>query len=217
MGSGGVLWRQCILEAAGVALLLAAGVAAVILPERLWAYDGGRVMAVPIAGAIVTAALAVLARSNSFNPALMLAAMILGEISLARGMALSAAQIAGGCFGVVAAQAAFNLDAVQQPDDAPLSLAALAPEFPAAFIFVSAAALAQRKRWGSLKAGAAAGTAFFAVSALTPLTSFANPAAAIARTLSSNALSLSALEAGAIVAAQLAGAAAAAILVLRSR
>lgn len=43
------LWRQCILEAACVA--------AVILPERLWAYDGGRIMAVPPVCALITAAL----------------------------------------------------------------------------------------------------------------------------------------------------------------
>jgi len=169
-------------------------------------------MAVPLVGAIVIAALAVLARPNAFNPAHTLAAMIQGEISRTGGMVLSAAQIVGACFGVVAAQAAFNLDAVQQPDDAPLSLAVLAPEFPATFAFVLATALAQRRRWQPLRRAAGAGAAFFAVSALTPLTSFANPAATIARTLTSNALSLSALQAGVIVAAQLAGAAAAAIL-----
>jgi glycerol uptake facilitator-like aquaporin len=211
----GAFLRQSILEAAGTALLLAVGVAAVILPERLWAYDGG-LLAVPFACAIATVALAAFARSNALNPALTLVAMIDGEVSLSLGMALSAAQIAGGCLGVVAAQEAFNLDAVQQPNDASLSLAALLPEFPAAFVFVSAAMLAKKRCWGPLKRGAAAGAVFFAVSAFTPLTSFANPAAAIARTLTSNALSLSALQAGAIVAAQLAGAAAA-ILALRVR
>jgi glycerol uptake facilitator-like aquaporin len=191
-------------------LLLAAGVAAAILPERFWAIESGRALAAPAVCAFVTAGLAGVFRAGYFNPALTLAAAARGRISIARGAALTAAQIAGACAGVIAAQAALNLDAVQEPAAAPLGLASVTAEFLAAFFFVFAAVFAERRRWSRLITSAAAGTAFFACAALTPLMSFANPAAAIARTLTSNALSLSAAEAAAAVAAQLLGAAAAA-------
>lgn len=52
------LWRLCVAEAMDVAALMAAAIAAVILPEKLWAFDGERAFAVPIVGAVLTAALA---------------------------------------------------------------------------------------------------------------------------------------------------------------
>jgi glycerol uptake facilitator-like aquaporin len=209
---GKMFWLRGALEACGAAALLAAGVAAVILPERLWAFDGGSVLAAPAVCALVTAALAGIFRAGYFNPALTLAAAAQARISVARGAALSAAQMAGACAGVIAAQAAFNLDAVQEPAGAPLSLTAVAAEFGASFAFVSAVAFSDRLRWPRLIRAAAAGATFFALAAQTPLMSFANPAAAIARTLTSNALSLSPAEAGAAVAAQLLGAVAAGAL-----
>ncbi|MBI4724414.1 MAG: aquaporin [Rhodomicrobium sp.] len=202
------------VEAGGTALILAAAIASVILPERLWAFDGLGLYSVSISCAVVIALLNAAAPrfGGYFNPALTFDAVLRGSLPLHKGAACAGAQIAGAFLGVIAAQAAFNLDAVQEPVETAISSGTIAYEFAAAFVFVLAVTVTQRARAGALSRGAAAGLTFFALNAAAPSMSFANPAATIARTLTSNALSLSLSAAGIIAAAQLFGAAAAVIL-----
>jgi glycerol uptake facilitator-like aquaporin len=199
-------------------MLLASAIAAVILPERLWAMDALQSHAVPLCCAVVLTALTTIAAHFGgafFNPALSLAAVIRGTLSRADGMAYAGAQIAGAFIGVTAAQAGLNLDAVQEPVEAAVSFGAVASEFMATFFFVCVVCVVEAQRRSPLVNGLAAGLTFLLLNEITPLMSFANPAATIARTLTSSALSLSPWQAGLAVAAQLLGAAAAILILAR--
>jgi glycerol uptake facilitator-like aquaporin len=202
----------------GTAALLAVAVAGVILPEQLWALDGGRFYLVSILCAVVVAALAAAGGPPGgplFNPALSLDAVLRSGLGADRGAAYTGAQIAGACLGTMGSQAAFNLDAVQAPPETALSSAAIAAEFAATFFFVFVIGLLNLKRRNAILRGIIAGLAFFLLNALTPLMSFANPAATVARTLTSNSLGLSTYQAILLVAAQVLGAAVASSVLAR--
>ncbi len=199
-------------------MLLSGAITAVILPERFFAFDAARVHAVSLVCALIVAALFACGgqfHRALFNPALSLDAVWRCGLTVEDGVAFSGAQIAGAFLGVIGAQAALNLDAVQQPLEAGSSFGATAWEFTASFLFVAASIVAVRKCRPPLLRGAAMGITFFVLNAFTPLSSFANPAATIARTLTSNALALSPSQAAWAAAAQLIGAAAASALLMR--
>ncbi len=196
--------------------MLFAAIVAVILPEQLWAFDGLRWYSVPASCGVTIALLTAfgIRFGGDFNPALSLAAVLRGAVPLNDAAIYAAAQICGALCGVCAAQEALNLDAVQEPLGTAIGIGTIASEFSAAFIFVSVVLILRRARMGALASGLIAGATFFALSATTPAMSFANPAAAIARTLTSDALSLSLPAAALIAAAQIAGGVVAAFLCL---
>jgi glycerol uptake facilitator-like aquaporin len=220
-GDRGLLLR-CLIEGAGTALLLATAVVAVILPERLWAVDWVRFRSVSVACGLLIAGLYATANrlgGGLFNPGLSLAAVLRGTLPLKHGVAYAGAQIAGACLGVIGAQAALNLDAVQQPLQGAISFGAIAAEFAATFLFIFVArfSLWERpdrvavrvrgkhpinsvvtphpsplpagegagfgvgrmrfKHRDAVVPGAVIGLTFFLVNTVTPLMSFANPAA----------------------------------------
>lgn len=212
------LLRRSILEGVGTALFMAVAIAAVILPERLWAVDALHIHAVSVCCAVslfaLTFASPVLGGAL-FNPVLSLGAVLRGHLSRADCMAHTSAQIAGAIVGVTAAQAAFNLDAVQEPVVGPVSFGGTMAEFFAACLFVGVAYILEDKRKSRLTRAAAAGLTFLVLNEVTPFASFANPAVTIARTLTSNTLALSMATATIAVAAQFIGGSAVILTFLR--
>ncbi len=148
-----------------------------------------------------------------FNPAVTLAAVLLGHLPRSRAAAYVAAQLVGGVIGAVAANVMFRLApvtvSVRDRSDPTL----VASEAAATLVLVLLIFLMVRAERSSTAIAAAVGSYIAAALIFTPSTSFANPAVTIGRTLSDTFTGIAPASAPGFIGAQLVGAVLAAMLV----
>jgi len=200
--------RRLAVEALGTGVLSALVIGAGLLAERFPAQTPiGADWLAALTGGVVLAALMV--TGGRFNPALTLADVLAGRAEVEPGAWRAGAQVAGAILGVMAAQAAFDMGAIQHASRPLTGAAVWGGEAGATFVFVLAVTLAMTR--GRLIAGAFAGLTLAVVYLATPAMSLANPALLIARTLTDSHLGVSAADAAILLACQIAGAVLAAL------
>lgn len=207
--------RRLAVEAIGTAVLSAAVIGAGLLAERI----PGRIplgadWLVALTGGVMLAVL-MAAFGARFNPALTLADVVAQRAEVEPAAWRAGAQVTGAILGVMAANAAFDMSAIQHGGRALTGAQVWAGEAAATFVFVLAVTLATAR--GRLLASAFAGLTLAAVYLATPSMSLANPALLIARTLTDSYLGVRAGDAAVllglqIVVAALAGLAASSLL-----
>jgi glycerol uptake facilitator-like aquaporin len=213
------LCARAAAEAVGTALLLAAIVGSGIMAERL---SGGNDGLALLANALATAGVlyALIAAFGPvsgahFNPVVTLA-FAAADPSLRRAVpAYLLAQIVGALAGVFLAHAMFGLDILQAGVKIRNGENLLLAEFVATFGLLLVVLLTARRNAGQTPAAVAcyiAGAYWFAAS-----TSFANPAVTLARAFTDSFAGIRPADAPGFVAAQMAGALAAAALARRWR
>jgi len=200
--------RRLAVEALGTGVLSALVIGAGLLAERFPAQTPiGADWLAALTGGVVLAALMV--TGGRFNPALTLADVLAGRAEVEPGAWRAGAQVASAILGVMAAQAAFDMGAIQHGGRPLTGAAVWGGEAGATFVFVLAVTLAMTR--GRLIAGAFAGLTLAVVYLATPAMSLANPALLIARTLTDSHLGVSAADAAILLACQIAGAVLAAL------
>ena len=208
------LSRRLAAEALGTALLLAVVVGSGIMGERL---AGGNAAIALLANTLATGAgLTVLIvvfgpiSGAHFNPAVTLVFLVRREIGAAAAAAYAAAQVVGGVLGVWTAHAMFAEPIWQVSSRLRDGPAQALSEFVATFglILTILAALRFRPQASPAAVGLYIAAAYW----FTASTSFANPAVTLARSLSDTFAGIAPTSAPAFIAAQLAGALAAAVL-----
>ena len=205
------LVRQLTAEFVGTAFLLAGVVGSGIMAERLTDDMGLQLFqnAAATAGVLVALILALGSASGAhFNPAVTLADRIFGGIDTRTALAYICAQVSGGIVGVIAANLMFDLPAATwsttQRSGANLWLAEAVATLGLLLVIFGVV------RSGRASAAAYAVGAYIAGAYyFTASTSFANPAVTIARTMSDTFAGIDPAHAGAFIAAQLVGTAAA--------
>jgi glycerol uptake facilitator-like aquaporin len=192
-------------EAAGSGLLAFLAVAAGILGERLAIHNVGLALLITaLAGA---SAFFVLARSlrglapSFFNPALALASILAGRMSLSTGLIRAGAQIAAAFLGVMLAHLVTNTGLVQVASQIQTGEGVWLGEFLASTLFVFAMLTAAQASTGS--AALTGALCLFACALATPSTSLANPALTLARALTDSFLSIRLSDALLIAAIQM--------------
>jgi len=208
------LARRLSAEALGTALLLATVIGSGIMAERL---AGGNDAVALLGNTLATAAMLFVlitvfgpVSGAQFNPAVTLVFYLRREIGWKAALAYGAVQTVAGVTGVWLAHLMFAEPVVQVSTKLRDGPAQALSEFVAAFGLVGAILGAIRWRPDMIPASVAlyiAGAYWFTAS-----TSFANPAATLARTFSDSFAGIAPSSAPAFVAAQVAGAAAAAYL-----
>lgn len=203
--------RQIAAEAIGSFFLFAAVVGSGIMAETL---SGGNVGIALLANALATGAIlfvliAMLGPVSGahFNPAVTLV-MALGRRIAPRAAALYvAAQLAGGILGVWAAHLMFDLPLLQFSEKARTGGGQWAGEFVATFglILTILGTVRHRPDWVAPSVALYITAAYW----FTSSTSFANPAIAVARSLSDSFAGIAPADVPAFVTAQLGGAVAA--------
>ncbi len=203
------MWARIAAETAASAVLVGGILAAHILAQRaLLSPDAANALAA-IVHALLFAGLAGMASARvSASPVLAIASAGPHPAAVPRLARATLAHALGACAGVVGVQAALNLDPVQQVPHHAVSVQLLALE-AAATSTLTTVSLGMRRPAASV-AGAAV---VLAAGALTAHFATANPAATIARTLTSGPLGLSLADAGAVLIAQIAAIALAMIAV----
>lgn len=207
-GAGPTLPRRALAEFIGTALLVAAVIGSGIAAARLSPHDGGLQLlenAAATAAALTAIILAVGPVSGAhLNPVVTLADWRLGGISGPDGLTYAAAQIAGGIAGAVAANVMFALPPVEIASTARWGTHLWFSEAIATFgllLVIFGGARSGRTALVPIGVGAYIGGAYW----FTSSTSFANPAATIARTLSNTFAGIAPGSAGPFLAAQVAG------------
>ncbi|HEX4709277.1 MIP/aquaporin family protein [Phenylobacterium sp.] len=208
------LAQRLTAEALGTALLLAVVIGSGIMGERL---AGGNAAVALLANTLATGAgltvlILIFGRISGahFNPAVTLAFLLRREIDARSAAAYVAAQVVGGVLGVWAAHAMFAEPIWQVSARLRDGPAQAFSEFVAAFGLVLT--ILATLRFRPQAAPAAVGLYIAAAYWFTASTSFANPAATLARSLSDTFAGIAPSSAPAFVAAQVAGALAAAAL-----
>jgi glycerol uptake facilitator-like aquaporin len=206
--------RRFAAEFVGTALLLAAIVGSGIMGERL---AGGNAAIALLANTMATGAtLAALIfafgpiSGAHFNPAVTLADALEGGIAWRLVPAYLIVQVAGGVAGVIAAHAMFSEPALQVSRHARAGGAMMFSEFVATFglLAVIRGCLAKRPDATPMAVALYITGAYW----FTASTSFANPAVTIARSLTDTFSGIRPADVGGFIAAQIAGAVAAAAL-----
>lgn len=208
------LGRAIGAEFAGSLFLAAVVIGSGIMGARLsGGNDGLALLANTLATAaalyVLITALAPLSGAH-FNPAVTLVAALRREISLARGLCFVAAQIVGCAIGALLAHAMFELPILQIATNQRAGGAQMLSEAMATFALVACISLVSRARPNAI--GAAVALTIAAGYWWTSSTSFANPAITIARALSDTFAGIRPQDAPGFIAAQLAGAIAAAFV-----
>jgi glycerol uptake facilitator-like aquaporin len=208
------LARRLVAEALGTALLLAVVVGSGIMGERL---AGGNAAIALLANTLATGAgLTVLIvvfgpiSGAHFNPAVTLVFLVRREIGASAAAAYAAAQVVGGVLGVWTAHAMFAEPIWQVSSKLRDGPAQALSEFVATFGLVLT--ILGTLRFRPQATPAAVGLYIAAAYWFTASTSFANPAVTLARSLSDTFAGIAPSSAPAFIAAQLAGALAAAVL-----
>jgi glycerol uptake facilitator-like aquaporin len=208
------LARRLVAEALGTALLLAVVVGSGIMGERL---AGGNAAIALLANTLATGAgLTVLIvvfgpiSGAHFNPAVTLVFLVRREIGASAAAAYAAAQVVGGVLGVWTAHAMFAEPIWQVSRKLRDGPAQALSEFVATFGLVLT--ILATLRFRPQATPAAVGLYIAAAYWFTASTSFANPAVTLARSLSDTFAGIAPSSAPAFIAAQLAGALAAAVL-----
>jgi glycerol uptake facilitator-like aquaporin len=207
--------RRAAAEILGTAFLLMAVVGSGIMGERLAA---GNVAMALMANAVATgAALVALIMTFGpvsgahFNPVVTLAFALQGGLSWPEATSYIVAQITGAFAGVAAAHLMFGLPLFFASTHVRSGSAQLWSEFVATFglLVVILACVRSRPAAVPLAVGAYITAAYW----LTASTSFANPAVTVARAASNTFSGIRPADVPAFIAAQFAGAVAAALLV----
>lgn len=202
--------RRVLAEFLGTAFLLTAVIGSGIMAQRLSPHDVGLQLlanSTATAAALVAIILAFGPISGAhFNPVVTLAARVLGTLSTGETAAYLAAQILGAVIGSVTANLMFSLPAVQISTHARATPGLWLGEVVATFglLLVIFGTVASRQATAVPFAVAAyIGAAYW----FTSSTSFANPAASIARVLTDTFTGIAPASALGFIAAQLIGAA----------
>lgn len=208
------LTRRLAGEALGTAFLLATVVGSGIMGERLAA---GNVALALLVNAVATGAMlfvliTVFAPISSahFNPAVTLVELMLRRLPPTVASAYIAVQVAAAVIGVFAAHQMFDMPLLQTSVRVRAGAAQLFAEGIATFGLIMTIVLAARARRGAVAAAVACyiTAAYF----FTASTSFANPAVTLARSFSDTFAGIRFVDSPAFIAAQLAGALAAAMV-----
>ncbi|HUP86897.1 MAG TPA: MIP/aquaporin family protein [Acidimicrobiales bacterium] len=202
------LWRRCLAEALGSALLVTVVVGSGIAAERLSPGDTGLQLlenAAATAAGLVALILALGPVSGAhFNPVVTLADRFFGGLSNGDVLAYIPSQIAGACGGAVLANAMFSEPAFQLSTKArssgPLWLAEVVATV-GLLLVIFGVVHSGRSSAAPFAVGAYIGGAYF----FTSSTSFANPAVTIGRTLSDTFAGIRPSSAPGFVAFQLVG------------
>ncbi|MCG8505895.1 MAG: aquaporin family protein [Sphingomonadales bacterium] len=207
------LARRLAAEAVGSAFLLAVVVGSNLMGERL---TGGDPAMTLLAASLATGAVLFVIISMfggisgaHFNPAVTLGFLIRRQIPAGDAGLYVVAQIAGALVGVVVAHLMFELPPLVSADVARPGANQWLGEFIATFGLVAAIFLCMRFRPEMV--GATVGLFIGAGYWFTISTSFANPAVTLARMVSAGPAGIDASFVPGFIAAQLAGAAAAAL------
>jgi glycerol uptake facilitator-like aquaporin len=209
------IWRAVAAETIGTALLLWAIVGSGIAVT----HDGPPIaMLFPHAVVVGLALAAIIVMFGPIsgahlNPAVTLAAVLLGHLPRSRAAAYVTAQLVGGALGTIAANATFGLAAVTVARRTRDGAALAVSELVATLVLVLLIFLMVRAGHGPGNIGAAVGAYIAAALIFTPSTSFANPAVTVARTLSDTFTGIAPASVPWFVIAQLVGALAAVVLV----
>lgn len=205
--------RRIAAEGAGTALLLCAVVGSGIMGERL---AGGNVAIALLANTIATgAALVALILTFGpisgahFNPAVSAIDAVLGRSDWRTATGYAAAQVTGAFAGIVVAHVMFDVPSwLQASTHARGGWPQLASEFVATFGLLSVILACGRHRPEAVPM--AVGLYIAAAYWFTASTSFANPAATVARAFTDTFAGIRPVDAPPFIAAQFSGAAAAA-------
>lgn len=208
------LSRRLVAEFGGTAFLVAAVIGSGIMGERL---AGGNVALALLANTIATgAALVALILALGpisgahFNPVVTLAEAWRGALPWAEAPGYLLSQILGGVTGTVMAHLMFGLSVISRSRHARSGSAQVFSEFVATFGLLGVIWACSRFRPNAT--AYAVGSYIAAAYWFTASTSFANPAVAIARSLSNTFAGIRPVDVPGFVVAQLLGGAAAAIL-----
>lgn len=202
------LWRRCLAEALGTALLVVVVIGSGIAAERLSPGDVGlQLLENAVATAAGLAALIVAFGSVSgahFNPVVTLADRFFGGLSTREVAVYLPSQVVGGCAGAVIANAMFSEPAFHLSQTARSGGGLWTGEVVATvglLLVIFGAVRSGRATAAPFAVGAYIGGAYF----FTSSTSFANPAVTVARTLSDTFAGIEPASAPAYIAFQLAG------------
>ena len=205
--------RQLLAEFLGTAFLVAIVVGSGIAAERLSPNDTGLQLlenTTATAAGLVALIMAFGSVSGAhFNPVVTLADRLLGDLSTRDAAAYVVVQAAGGCLGAVVANLMFDLDAVTLSTQTRSSSGLWLGEVVATLglVLVIFGVVRSGRSWAApFAVGGYIGAAYWFTSSI----SFANPAVTAARTLTDTFAGIDPSSAPAFVAAQLAGALAAA-------
>lgn len=210
------LWRRLLAEFVGTALLLTAVVGSGIMAQRLSPDDVGLQLletAFATAAALVAIILALGPVSGAhLNPVVTLADRLLGTLSSGQAAAYITAQLLGAAAGCILANLMFSLPAVELSTTARSTPGRWLGEVVATFgLLLVIVGLMRSRRTSAVPyaVGAYIGAAYW----FTSSTSFANPAATLARTLTDTFAGIAPGSAPAFIAAELTGAALAVITI----
>jgi len=208
MGQG---TRRLIAEGLGSALLFACVVGSGIMAEAL---AGGNVAIALLGNTLATGAILYVLitifgpiSGAHFNPAVTLVMRLRGESGSREALAFVVVQLAGGIIGIWATHLMFDLPILQYSTKARAGIGNWTGEFVATFGLLLTILGAVRYRPDNVPAA----VALYIVAGywFTSSTSFANPAIAVARSLSNSFAGIAPHDVPAFIAAQLAGALAA--------
>lgn len=200
--------RRAFAEAIGTAFLVMAVVGSGIAASRLSPSDPGLQLlenAIATAAALVAIILAVGPVSGAhLNPVITLVDLAFGGLSARAALGYVVAQLSGGALGAIVANVMYGLVPINasahERSGAGLWLAEVIATLGLVLV-VFGVARSGRARVAPFAVGAYIGAAYF----FTSSTSFANPAATLARTLSDTFSGISPASAPAFVLAQLLG------------
>ena len=208
------LTRRLVAEGLGAFFLFATVIGSGIMAERL---AGGNVAVALLAntfatGAILFVLITMLGPISGahMNPAVSLVAASRRELKWRDAAAYTAAQLAFGIFGALAAHAMFDLPILQISLKARTGAGQWLGEAIATFglILVILGTVRHRREWVAPAVALYISAAYW----FTSSTSFANPAITVARSLSDTFAGIAPADAPMFILAQLAGAAVAALL-----
>jgi arsenate reductase len=202
------LTRQLVAEALGTALLIIAVVGSGIMAQRLSTDVGLQLLenAAATAGALIALILVFGTVSGAhFNPVVSLLARFGGELDTPTLGAFVAAQAAGGCLGTMIANAMFDLPVLEWSTTDRSSWNLWLSEVVATIgllVVIHGCVRGGRASAVPVAVGVWIGGAYW----FTSSTSFANPAATVARMLTDTFAGIAPASAPMFIAAQLAGA-----------
>ena len=210
------LARRLTAEALGTGFLVVAVIGSGIMASRLSPDDAGLQLlenAAATAGALIGLILMFGAVSGAhFNPVVTLIDRSFGSITTRDTGLYIGAQVAGGCLGAMVANLMFQLPAVEWSTDVRSSSALWLSEVVATaglLLVIHGCVRTGRAAAVPFAVGAWIGAAYW----FTSSTSFANPAVTVARTLSDTFAGIAPSSVPMFIAAQLVGAAVAAVLI----
>jgi glycerol uptake facilitator-like aquaporin len=205
--------RRLAAEALGTALLVAAVVGSGIMADRLTPDAALALLGNTIpTGAILVVLVTIFGPISGahFNPAVTLAFALKGDMPSACGLAYLMAQVAGGIAGTFVAHSMFGLDLVQVSQTTRTGFGQWFAEFVATFGLVGLILAALKFRAEAIPW--LVGLYITAAYWFTASTSFANPAVALARSLTDTFSGIRPADLPGFILAELAGSVAALVL-----